>query len=320
VAAEPQASTFDRIYICVERTINGTTHRYIEYGTEDPLIPDPSEYYTAETAETADLSKWGNLVFELQKTFNRLDSSVVLDTVQATTLTLSALTGSSVTATAGAASFVSADVGRYIFIKYLTGVETGVAKITAYTSSTEVTVQILQDFSTLSVPTSGWYLLSSTVKNLWHLEGETVQIVTDGGVHPDAVVASGQLTLDYAARYIIVGKKYFGYMRSLDLEFGSASKGFTQGLVKNMVGLYLRLKDTLGGSYGSTLHGMYDVAEMLFRNSTTGLYDRPPLLFSGLKEVTNFDTWAQEKRLHIMQDQPLPMTILSYSPMLDLGA
>lgn len=320
VASEPQSSAFDRVYICVERTINGTTHRYIEYGNEDPILPDPGDYYTAEDAEEADLQRWRNLMFEQQKTFNRLDGSVVLDTTQATTLTLSALTGTSVTATAGVASFTAADVGRYIFIKYLTGDETGVAKITAYTSTTEVTVQVLQDFSTLTVPTSGWYLLSSTVHGLHHWEGETIQVVTDGGVHPDVTVLNGSVTLDYAARYIILGKKYMGYLRTLDLEFGSAKSGFTQGLMKNMIGLYLKLKDTLGGSYGSTLHGLYDVAEMLFRNSTTDLYDRPPVLFSGLKEVTNFDTWAQEKRLHLVQDQPLPMTVLSYSPMLDIGA
>jgi len=319
VSAEPQGVGFDRISICVERTINGLTRRFIEYSTSDPQIPDFSDYFTSKENQATDDSKYRNIIFELQKTFTRLDSSLVLDTTQATTLTLSAVTGTAVTATAGVASFVATDVDKYIFIKYITGLESGVAQITGYTNPTTVMINILQTFHSVNVATSGWYLLASQVNGLGHLEGKTVGVLTDGGVHPDVVVTNGAITLEYPARYVIIGLKYYGYLRSLDLELGSAKAGTTtQGTTRNMVGLSLKLKNTMGGSYGSSSRGLYSLSEMDFRNSAHDLTDRPPLLYSGLKDVTNFDDWADEKRLHIVQDQPLPITVLSMVPILDI--
>ena len=318
VASEPQDATFDRLVICVERTINGATRRFIEYQSVDTLMPDPAEYYTATTAEASDNLVHRNLAFEVQKSFIRMDSALVLDTTQTATLTLSAVTGSTVTATAGSAKFESDDVGKYIFIKYLTGFESGVAKITAYTSSTIVTIQIIQDFASTSVATSGWYLMSSTVRGLHHLEGESVAVITDGGVHPNETVVAGAITLDYPARHIIIGLKYSGYIRTLDLEMGtSQNSGVAQGRTRNMIKLFAKLRDTMSGKYGSTAGGRYDLAGMAFRNSGEDLTDRPPLLFSGMKELTNFDNWDIEKRLHIVQDDALPMTVLGLVPVMD---
>ena len=316
-AVEPQEGKFDRLSVCVERTINGMTRRYIEILSEDPLIPDFSDQFTGEDNYAADDRRYRNIVFELQKQFIRMDSALVLDTTQAVTLTLSAVTGTAVTATAGSASFVATDVDKYIFIKHLSGNETGVARITGYTSPTIVTVNVLQAFHSVNLLTSGWYLLSSMVRGLGHLEGKTVGVLTDGGVHPDVVVVNGSIALEYPARYVIIGLKYTGYLRTLDLEFGNG-KTTSQGITRNMIGLNLKLRNTLGGSYGSSSRGLYALQEMDFRNSAQDLTDRPPLLYTGLKEVTNFDDWATEKRLHIVQDQPLPLTILSMVPVMDI--
>ena len=49
---------------------------------------------------------------------------------------------------------------------------------------------------------------TSSVTGLAHLEGKTVQVVADGAVHPDLVVSSGALTLNYTASDIKVGLKY----------------------------------------------------------------------------------------------------------------
>lgn len=318
IAPDNRITGFDRLVIAVERTINGHTRRYIEYMADDPQIPDPTEYFTAETAEKTDATIFGNKVFELQKTYNRLDSSIVLDTTQNVTLTLSALTGSSVTATAGSASFAATDVGRYIFIKYLTGSETGVAKITGYTSSTIVTVQILQDFSTVNVPTGGWYLLTSTVRGLGHLEGESVGILTDGGLHPNKTVSGGLVTLDYPARYVIIGEKYLGFIRTMDLEFGALG-AMAQGRPKNIQQLVFKFRNTMGGKFGTTTRSLYSVEKMAYRVSTKDYTDRPPLLFSGVKELTSLDSWEEKKNVYIIQDEPLPMNIQSVIPFMDVA-
>lgn len=318
IAPDNRVTGFDRLVAVVKRTIDGHTRRYVEYMAEDPHIPDPTEYFTAETARATDTAKFRNLIFELQKTYNRLDASVVLDTTKNVTLTLAAVTGTSVVATAGSATFVASDVGRYIFIKYLTGSETGVAKITGYTSVTEVTVQILQDFSTTSVPTGGWYLLTTTVRGLGYLEGQSVGIVTDGGLHPNKTVSGGAITLDYPARYVIVGETYLGFIRTMDLEFGALGT-MAQGRPKNIQQLTFKFRNTMGGKYGTTLRGLYSVERLAYRIPAEDYTDRPPLLFSGTKEVTNLDSWEEQKNAYIIQDAPLPMTIQALIPFMDVG-
>lgn len=316
-AADYRPNNFDRLVICVERVIDGVTRRHLEYSDIDPVVPDFVEQYTGVDNRRADDLRHRNLVFEKQKEFVRLDSAIILDTTQDTTLTLSAVSGSGVTATAGAATFAATDVGKYIFIKYLTGDESGVALITGYTSSTVVTVTTSQDFASTSVASGGWYLMTTTVRGLGPWEGETISIVTDGAVHPDKTVSNGTVTLDYPARYVILGYKYLGYVRSMDLEFG-ASIGAAAGRLRNIQKLIFKFLNTMGGKYGSSTRKLYKVAELAYRVSSRDLTDRPPLLFSGTKEVTNFDDWSIEKHFYFVQDEPYPMTVQAVIPFMDV--
>jgi hypothetical protein len=316
IAADYRDDNFDRLVICVERTINGQTRRYLEYFDDDPQIPDISDYFTDVDSQDDDTEKFENLVFELQKQYVRLDSALIHDTTQATTLTLSAVSGDSVTATAGSSVFKATDVGRYIFIKYLTGEESGVAKIIAYTSGTEVTVQTQQDFSSTSIASSGWYLMATSVSGLGHLEGEEVGVVTDGGIHDSKTVTNGTITLDYPARYIIMGFKYLGFCRSLDLEFG-AQIGIAQGRPRNIHRLIFKFRNTMGGKFGTSSRQLYKVSSLPYRKGHS-ITDRPPLLFSGLKDPTNYDNWGIEKRFYFIQDEPQPMTVLAVIPMMDV--
>jgi hypothetical protein len=99
--------------------------------------------------------------------------------VFATTLTLSAATvGVGRTATASAASFVNADLGRAIISA------AGIAVITGYTSSTVVTVEITRAFASVNVPAN------------WTLEGSPQTTCTPSAKDP--VGASITLTLGVA--------------------------------------------------------------------------------------------------------------------------
>ena len=316
VSAEPQPNAFDRAVICVERTIDGHTRRYIEYQSVDPMVMDFSDRFSVEDAFTADDLKHRNLTFEIQKQFIRLDSALTLDTTQTIALTLSALTGS-ITVTAASSLFAATDVGKYFSVKYITGAEAGVARITAFTSDVAVTARVEQNFLSTTVGANAWYLMASEVHGLGHLEGLTVGVITDGGVHSDVVVTAGSITLDYPARYVIIGLKYLGFLRSLDLEQGNGQGATSQGTLRNILGLTLKLKDTLGGKYGSTVKGLYELQEMAFRHTGADFTDRPPLLYSGPKALTHFDSWEEEKRIVIVQDNALPMTILTMTPVID---
>jgi hypothetical protein len=315
-AADYQTDNFDRLTVCVERTINGHTRRSLEYFDQDPQILDATDYYTGATEEASDTLVYKNLTFEKQKEFVRLDSALILDTTQAYTLTLSAVTGTTVTAIAGGNAFAATDVGKYIFVKYLTGLETGVAKITGFTSATQVTVQVLQDFSSVSIVTGGWYLLTSTVRGLGHLEGASIGVVTDGGVHANKTVTNGAITLDYPARYVIVGFKYLGVGRSLDLEFG-AQIGIAQGRPRNVQRLIFKFRNTMGGKFGTSERTLYKVSALAYRKAGDFL-DRPPLLFSGIKEPINYDNWGVTKHFYFVQDEAQPMTVLGVVPLMDV--
>lgn len=73
----------------------------------------------------------------------------------ATGLTLGAVTGTGITATAAAASFLASAVGRYI--------ESGAGRalITGYSSTTVVTVTIIDDFASTSITSGNWTITES---------------------------------------------------------------------------------------------------------------------------------------------------------------
>jgi hypothetical protein len=319
VVTEPRSSGFDRVGVLVERTINSATRRYIEYLTEDPVIPDISDEFTDIDSKDADKARYEKRVFEVQKQFVRLDSSLVRDTTQDIVLTLGAKTGASVTATAASSAFKATHVGQYIFAKFLTGDETGIAEIIGYTSETVVTVKIKEDFDALIYAAGAWYLTDQTITGLEHLEGETVGVVTDGAVHGDLVVEDGAITLEYPARYSIIGKRYIGLGRTLDAEIAGIP-GTAIGRRKTVEAMFVKLRHTMGGRFGT--QGFYEAqgAELLFRREGNSFYDRPPVLYSGLKEIPKMkDGYSNEKRFYFMQDQPLPMTVLAIVPSVDIG-
>jgi hypothetical protein len=99
----------------------------------------------------------------------------------ADTLTLSLATvGTGRTATAATATpFLSTDVGRIIV-----GTGGGFAEITAYTSTSQVTVAIREAFSGTSIASGSWYIDRGTGGwgNISPANGTTTTVVTDEGV------------------------------------------------------------------------------------------------------------------------------------------
>jgi len=319
VVTEPQSTGFDRVGFIVERTIDSHTRRYIEYLSEDPVIPDFSDYFTDEDSEADDREQFEKIVFELQKKFVRLDSALIRDTTQLTTLTLGAVSGTEITATAGVSVFTSADVGQFIFAKFVDGTEAGIAEIVEYVSGTVVKVNILETFSSLTFASGGWYLTDQTITGLEAFEGATLGVLTDGGVHSDVEVSDGQITLDYPSRYVILGFRYTGIGRSLDFEISGLSTS-AQSRLKTVEKLFIKLRNSAGGKFGVHQKGLYKVVELMYRRSGGSYYDRPPLLYSGLKEVPLVNNeYKNEKHFYFMQDQPLPFELLAVIPAMDVG-
>lgn len=319
VVIEPRTTGADQVGLIIERTIDGYTRRYIEYFSIDPRLPAFSDYFTGENNYEDDREIFERMVFETQIKFVRLDSAVILDTTQETTLTLAAVSGEDITVTAGSSIFAATDIGRVISAKYLTGEETGTALIIEYTSGTQVKVQIIETFSSTTYTSGAWYFAANEIGGVGHLEGETLGVLTDGAVHPDTEVIDGTVTFDYPVRYAIVGLRYTGFFRTLDLTL-ALSDGSDTARLRNIEQLFLRVRDALGGKIGSTKSGFYKLTALLDRREKDSYWDRPPALFSGMRQVLSRDTWENEKRIVFVQDDPLPFTALAFIASEDEGA
>lgn len=290
----------DDLYAVVERTVNGSTVRFVEV-TDGEFWPD-----NATDREYAFF----------------VDAGATYDSPVAQTLTLSATTGSSVTATAGGGTpFSAGDVGREIRHRWLDAASrtyrTAVAVITAYGSATVVTVTITAAFPATSLAASTWRLTVTTVSGLSYLEGETVAVLADGAAHPDCVVASGAIALARKAAIVQAGLPYTSLLTSLDLESGSAD-GTAQGKRKRIHEVVVRFHATLGAEVGAVLTEGTVFDRIEFRAGAAAM-DAPPPLFTGDKPVVFPQGWAREARVSIRQTQPLPCTIAAIMPRLSAG-
>ncbi len=307
IAGQPRPTNVDRLWVVVERTIDGYTRRYVEFVSTDARTPEREDFFTGTTAaaKVIDEQAFLDMLFEAQMRLNRLDSSLSLDTTQSTTITPAAITGSDIVFTAGASIFLATDTGRYIAIKHLVGGEVGIAKITEYTSPTQVKCTILQDFaSTALIASGGWYFTQDEVSGLEHLEGEEVYVLEDGGVATTKTVSSGNITLDGQTRYVLVGKRYRGRLISMPLDI-IFEGGMTVGRDKTINKFQFLFRNTLGTSYGID---SYDLQRITFRRGSD-FTDRPPPLSNDSKEVPGFDGTDRLKSFVIIQEQPLPCTI-----------
>lgn len=155
------------------------------------------------------------------------------------------------------------------------------------------------------------YSGASTVSltGLDHLEGQTVSILANGAVHPDVVVESGGITLDYAVTEVAVGLKYKSKLKTLRPDDGSAN-GTAQGKIKRINKLIIRLWNTVGGSIGPR-EGKTD--DIIIRNAGD-LLDTAIPLYTGDYDVewdSQYDTNAQ---IYVEQEQPLPFALLGMYP------
>jgi hypothetical protein len=149
---------------------------------------------------------------------------------------------------------------------------------------------------------------SDTFSGLGHLEGKTVAVLADGAVIPDQVVTSGAITLPdgKTASVVHVGLPYRTVISPMRLDVDNVV-GVSQGQTKRISQVVARLKDTLGLKFGDSLTNLYSLS---FRDTAMEMDDSPPL-FTGEK-VLEFDgDFDRDVTVYIVQDQPLPLTLLA---------
>lgn len=143
----------------------------------------------------------------------------------------------------------------------------------------------------------------ATWTGLSHLEGKTVDVVADGVVMPQQVVASGQVTLPRNAKTVEIGLPYTTTIETLRPEVGSPS-GVSQGNSMAIREVTLRFLNTIG------CHLNGDV--IAFRKFGADVLDTSLQPFTGDHRLEQLG-WARDDavgELLIEQRQPLPFHLL----------
>ncbi|MBI9078494.1 MAG: hypothetical protein JEY79_01980 [Pseudodesulfovibrio sp.] len=148
------------------------------------------------------------------------------------------------------------------------------------------------------------------VQGLGHLAGRTVNVLADGSVQAARVVGlDGTLALDFPASKIHAGLAYTSRLQPMRLEAGSA-RGVAQTKKKRITKVAVRFHDTLGGKIGpDEIH----LEPVYFRSPSIPM-GQSPGAWSGDKIVNFPKGWNRDGILTIVQDQPLPMTVLLVVP------
>ena len=264
----------DEIYTIVKRTINGVVKRFVEVQEPNYEVDNLNRFY--------------------------VDSGLTYNGTQSSTITISGDTF-----TADSSTFESGDIGKEIH--QLIG--KGRAKITGFTDSQNVTVSIIETFSSATLLPNEWAIAIKNITGLGHLEGETVTINSDGATVPNKTVSSGAIEIDNAGSIIHVGLSYSSKQKNMPIESLALSGiiGTSQHKIKRIDSVVIRFDKTLGGKI------------IDFNNNETPITARSlvdnmnevPDLNSGDEEIILGTGWDRLGQIEIIQDGPQPMTIKS---------
>lgn len=143
--------------------------------------------------------------------------------------------------------------------------------------------------------------LAATWAGFGHLEAETIDIVADGVVFPQALVTAGQVTLPRAVASIEGGEHYETTIIDLPIEV-LLPEGSAQGRPVSLSDVRVRLYNTVGCKV--------DNEQIPFRKFGAAVLDKPVAPFTGVKKVDVLG-WEVDRVLTIKQTQPLPFCLLS---------
>lgn len=150
---------------------------------------------------------------------------------------------------------------------------------------------------------------ANSLSALYHLEGETLQVLGNGASHPNKTVSGGAISLDFSSTTAAVGYGYDSSMQTLRIESGSVD-GTSQGKPKRVHGITLRFFETVGAEVGNDSG---EVDRIFFRDSSMDMDTAVPM-FTGDKEIEFPGGFDDDDRIFVKQSQPLPLTVLAFYP------
>ncbi|EMS1124420.1 hypothetical protein AADE44_003417 [Klebsiella aerogenes] len=294
----------DAIYFVVNRTINGQVVRYIERLSSRQFTNDLDAFFvdsglsydgrnTAGRAATI-IGGSGNWSYQVPYT-----------------LTMS-----------GGSYFSAGDVGAQIQFPY-TGTDpvdgTDVAMqlrcdIISVESGNSVTITANRDIPEVlqNNATTNWTMARQTFSGLEHLEGQTVNILSDASVEPQKVVTGGAVTLEKPGGVVHIGLPINAQFETLDININGQETLLDKKQLINTVTLVVNASR---GIWASTPGGQwYEYPQREFE-----FYDDPVEDATGKVEVKLDSNWEKNGRLKIRQTDPLPLSVLAVIPRITVG-
>ncbi|EIV5432937.1 hypothetical protein L9C98_002462 [Klebsiella aerogenes] len=294
----------DAIYFVVNRTINGQVVRYIERLSSrqftndlDAFFVDSGLSYDGRNTEgrTATISGGsGNWSYQVPYT-----------------LTMS-----------GGSYFSAGDVGAQIQFPY-TGTDpvdgTDVAMqlrcdIVSVESGNSVTITANRDIPAVlqNTATANWTMARQTFSGLEHLEGQTVNILSDASVEPQKVVTGGAVTLEKPGGVVHIGLPINAQFETLDININGQETLLDK---KQLISTVTLVVNASRGIWASTPGGQwYEYPQREFE-----FYDDPVEDATGKVEVKLDSNWDKNGRIKIRQTDPLPLSVLAVIPRITVG-
>lgn len=311
----------DQLWLAVKRVINGSTVRFVEFmrpifqpDTRGPGPLAPTNPSLSSQTDLIDALKdaWfvqAALAFNDPKAISGMTNANP-GVITATAHGFSNGDQVEITGVLGLSGGVIAPMAELNRKAYL------IANITANTFE-------LQDLEGTNVDTTAFPAyhsegearkMGSVFTGFSHLEGETLQVLADGAVHPDVTVASGGFTLNRAVARGVAGLGYASRVETNPVE-PAGSLGSLMGKPVQIVQAAIRLFQTLGLRVGVGPDPQ-QFEDPIFRRGDHPMDESPPL-FTGDVRVTPPSSHEEATTLFMQQDQPLPMTVLGVALKVD---
>jgi hypothetical protein len=151
---------------------------------------------------------------------------------------------------------------------------------------------------------------SATLTGLSHLEGETVQVMGDDILYPDLQVRGGQVVLSESVTDAYVGMGFTCRFKPLDINTPLGAYGNTFYTPKQIKKLYIQ--------YYQTVAGTVNVGAIQSPIINTWVLGEPYEPEDGVCEYSPMTGWTDQE-IEIVQDKPLPITIIGLGYILEDG-